>query len=99
MLSSLIIYSSTDGHTRAICERIINFSKNKSIDKIVSLNEALKLDISKYDMLIIGASIRYGKHSKQLYKFIKLNKNILDKKDSVFFFSQCSYKKTRKKYS
>ena len=85
MLSSLIIYSSTDGHTRAICERIINFSKNKSIDKIVSLNEALKLDISKYDMLIIGASIRYGKHSKQLYKFIKLNKSILDKKDSVFF--------------
>ncbi len=85
MSSSLIIYSSTDGHTKNICERIINLSNNQSIIKIASLDEATRLDISKYAKIIIGASIRYGKHSKDLYKFINLNKEILNKKESTFF--------------
>ena len=43
------------------------------------------MDLSKFNRIIIGASIRYGKHSKELYKFIELNKNILDEKENVFF--------------
>ena len=85
MPGSLIIYSSTDGHTKTICERIINFSNDESKTKMLSLSDAAKLDISAFDKIIIGASIRYGKHSKALYKFIELNKSILDKKDSIFF--------------
>ncbi len=85
MINSLIIYSSTDGHTKIICERIINFSNQEDKIKIISLSEAAKLNLSKFNKIIIGASIRYGRHSRELYKFIKLNKNILDSKDSVFF--------------
>ncbi len=85
MANSLIIYSSTDGHTKTICERIINFSNDSSIIKITPLKEAIKFDLSKFDQIIIGASIRYGKHAKELYKFIELNKNILNKKNSIFF--------------
>ena len=85
MISSLIIYSSTDGHTKTICKHIINFLKNGNIGRLVSLNEAKNLDLSGFDKIIIGASIRYGKHSEDLYKFIELNKNILDEKESVFF--------------
>ena len=85
MSNSLIIYSSTDGHTKTICERIINFSNDVNKVKIIPLNEATKFNLSKFDKIIIGASIRYGKHSKELYKFIELNKSILEKKDSVFF--------------
>ena len=85
MINSLIIYSSTDGHTKIICERIINFSNQEDKVKIISLSEAAKLNLSKFNKIIIGASIRYGRHSKELYKFIELNKNILDTKDSVFF--------------
>jgi len=85
MSGSLIIYSSTDGHTKSICERIINFSNDENLVKILSLDEATKLNISEFDKIIIGASIRYGKHSKELYKFIELNKSILDKKESYFF--------------
>jgi len=85
MSNAIIIYSSTDGHTKTICERIVNFSNDKNLIKIVSLNEASKLNISEFDKIIIGASIRYGKHSKKLYEFIRFNRNILDKKDSVFF--------------
>ena len=85
MISSLIIYSSTDGHTKTICERITNFSNHGNKVKIISLNEAAKHNLSEFDKIIIGASIRYGRHSNALYKFIELNKNILEKKESTFF--------------
>ena len=49
------------------------------------MNEAKNLNLSEFNKIIIGASIRYGKHSKELYKFIELNKTILDKKENVFF--------------
>tara|TARA_B100001057_G_scaffold187815_1_gene188594 strand:+ start:295 stop:822 length:528 start_codon:yes stop_codon:yes gene_type:complete len=85
MSSLLIIYSSTDGQTKKICERIINLSDNPSKIIIMSLDEAIRIDISKYDKIIIGASIRYGKHSRELYNFIELNKEILNQKESTFF--------------
>ena len=85
MFGSLIIYSSTDGHTKTICERIINLLEEGNKTKLVSLEDAKNLDISKFNKIIIGASIRYGRHSKDLYKFIELNKNVLDQKQSVFF--------------
>ena len=85
MISCLIIYSSTDGHTKTICERIINFLKDENATKLVSLDEAKNLNLSDFNKIVIGASIRYGRHSKELYKFIELNRNLLDKKESVFF--------------
>ena len=82
---SLIIYSSTDGHTKAICERIIKFSNDINKTKIASIDEAVKFDLSEFDKIIIGASIRYGRHSKKLYKFIQLHKDLLEKKEGAFF--------------
>tara|TARA_B100001121_G_scaffold292425_1_gene294068 strand:+ start:41 stop:559 length:519 start_codon:yes stop_codon:yes gene_type:complete len=85
MQNFLIIYSSTDGHTKAICERISNFLNNENETKIIPLDEVTKIDLSLFSKIIIGASIRYGKHSDKLYKFITLNKNVLDQKQSFFF--------------
>ena len=96
MSVSLIIYSSTDGHTKTICERIINFSNDKNSVKILSLNEAAKIDLSEFNKIIIGASIRYGKHSKKLYNFIENNKIILDQKESSFFSVNVVARKSEK---
>ena len=85
MHHTLIIYSSTDGHTKTICERILNSFNNKTEIKIMSLDEATKFDLSTFNRIIIGASIRYGKHSKKLYKFITSNKNVLDQIQGIFF--------------
>ena len=85
MSSYLIIYSSTDGHTKTICEKITNFLNGGNSVKLVSLENAEKIELSNFENIIIGASIRYGKHSKKLYKFINLNKNILNQKQSAFF--------------
>ncbi len=85
MHDTLIIYSSTDGHTKTICKRISSFLNNRNEIKIMSLDEATNCDLSVFNRIIIGASIRYGKHSKNLYRFIRLNKNLLDQKQSIFF--------------
>ena len=84
-MNSLIIYSSTDGQTKKICETIKNSSINKKSYEIVPLEEAFNIRIENYDRIIIGASIRYGRHSQKIYKFIKNNKDILEKKKSAFF--------------
>ncbi len=85
MSGSLIIYSSTDGQTKIICEKIKNFSKNSESIKLISLEEASDFNLQSYEDIIIGASIRYGKHNKNLYKFISSNKETLEKKRSAFF--------------
>ena len=96
MYSTLIIYSSTDGHTRTICERILNFLNSSNEIKIMSLDEVTKFDLSRFNRIIIGASIRYGNHSKELYKFITLNKNVLDQKQSIFFSVNVVARKSEK---
>jgi len=85
MFKFLIIYSTTDGHTKMICERIKKFLTDGNLVELLSLEDAKKVDLSNFEKIIIGASIRYGKHSKELYKFINLNKNILDQKKGAFF--------------
>ena len=85
MTNFLIIYSTTSGHTKIICERIKNFLIDDNLVQLLSLEDSKKVDLSNFEKIIIGASIRYGKHSKELYKFINLNKNILNQKQGAFF--------------
>ena len=70
MSSFLVIYSSTDGHTKKICERIKNLINNGNLVELFSLEEAKQIELSNFENIVIGASIRYGKHSRQLYNFI-----------------------------
>ena len=96
MSDFLIIYSSTDGHTKTICEQMINLLDDGSLVNLVSLDEATKLNLIDFNKIIIGASIRYGKHSKELYKFIELNEKILEEKDSTFFSVNVVARKSEK---
>jgi len=84
-MSSLIIYSTTDGQTKKICEVIKDNSINRDSYEITSLEEAFHKELEKYEKIIIGASIRYGIHNPRVYKFIKNNKKTLEIKKSAFF--------------
>ena len=84
-MEDLIIYSSTDGQTKKICETIkYHLALNEKI-KIISLNEVNKVNLEKVKKIIIGASIRYGKHNKRVQNFVIKNKNILKSKKTAFF--------------
>ena len=85
MKSTLIIFSSTDGHTLKICERIMGFEKNKDDSQIASISEAEHINISEFKTIIIGASIRYGKHKPDLYEFIESNLDEISSKENAFF--------------
>ena len=85
MFKTLIIYSSTDGQTKIICERIKKVLRKGEKIEIVSLSEIQNYNLSSYSKIIIGASIRYGKHNPEIYNLIKLNKKTLNDKSSAFF--------------
>ena len=85
MKSTLIIYSSTDGQTKKICSRIQDCLGNDFYSNIMPMKEVAEDDLKKFDRIIIGASIRYGKHKKELYEFIDLHLDELAKKDNAFF--------------
>ena len=84
-MDDLIIYSSTDGHTKKICETIKENLPSGNKFKLISLDEALYFNLENCEKIIIGASIRYGRHNKKVLDFIIKNKNILDLKKTAFF--------------
>ena len=84
-MKTLIIYSSTDGQTKKICETIKDCSINKNEFSIFSIEGVSQLKLEEYDEIIIGASIRYGRHSPKIYKFIKKNKDLIEKRKNAFF--------------
>lgn len=86
MAKILIIYSTTDGHTRELCLRLqqIVETQNNQVT-LVSVNNGSTIDLNSFDKIIIGASIRYGKHSKHIYEFIKEHSRVLDSKPNAFF--------------
>ena len=96
MKPTLIIYSSTDGQTKKICLRIQSSLDQNVSSKLVSLNDASKENLDKFDRIIIGASIRYGKHKKELFEFINLNLDQIIRKENAFFSVNVVARKSEK---
>jgi len=82
MEKSLLIYSTVDGQTEAICKRMASCAKNTSVD-VMSISNVKNLD--DYKTIIIGASIRYGKYRNEVYNFINENSLLLESKKNAFF--------------
>ena len=85
MNNILILYSTTDGHTLTISKRIANYLKTNSNISVIPLINCTKDDLNNNEVIIIGASIRYGKHSPKVKEFIENNLVILENKKNAFF--------------
>ena len=81
----LIIYSSIDGHTINICEHIFKSLEGNHYPRLIDLQNIKQSDLEETEKILIGASIRYGDHSKELYSFIKNHKAIIEGKENAFF--------------
>ena len=96
MTKYLFLYSTTDGHTKRICEYIGNILKQRNHEiKIDPISLELK-KLSEYDAIILGASIRYGKHQKSVFNFINKHKDLLETKKSAFFSVNVVARKSEK---
>ena len=82
MQQTLIIYSTNDGQTQRICERLTQASDTS---KLVSMAQAADETLADYNQIVIGASIRYGKHQPTVYQFIEKNRALLAKTKTAFF--------------
>ena len=86
MAEILIVYSTTDGHTRTICERMRQVLEGQGHRvTLVSLDEHPDVDVRSCDKIVIGASIRYGKHQPVVADFIQRNETLLDTRPNAFF--------------
>ena len=85
MKNTLIIYSTTDGQTKRICDRLIDFSHKKKSITLCAIENAYEKSLDKYSKIVIGASIRYGKHNPLVYQFVQVNREKLEKKQTAFF--------------
>ena len=85
MQKAVMIYSTTDGQTKRICEFLVQKLKAKIDIDLFSIDDIDQIELNFYDKVIIGASIRYGKHSPKLFKFIEENIQILKEKFTAFF--------------
>lgn len=80
-----IIYATVDGQTLKICNYIIELLRQKQKKVELYSIDDFNGNITDYDILIIGASIRYGVHNEKINKFIMNNKEELNKIKTAFF--------------
>lgn len=86
MANILILYSSTDGQTRKICQRLQQVIEQQAHRvSLISVEDAPDTDIAPFDKVVLGARIRYGKHSPAVYRFVGANRALLERKPNAFF--------------
>ena len=82
---TIIIYSSVDGQTLKISKKIKEvFDQHQQDVELISIDD-FNGNVSDYDRLVLGASIRYGVHDKKVIEFINSNKKELDSIRTAFF--------------
>ncbi len=97
MANILILYSTTDGHTRKICERVQDILEQQTHTvTLISLNDNPQLDLALFDKIVIGASIRYGKHRPAVTDYINRHARLLASKPGAFFSVNVTARKPNK---
>ena len=82
MEKTLITYSTVDGQTKRISERLAKLATQSRVDVLPISNQ---INLDSYKTIIIGASIRYGKYRNEVFNFIENNIHTLNVKKNAFF--------------
>ena len=85
MAKILLLYHSVYGHTVKISEFMRDELARRGDTLEMRPLEQGAADASAFDALLIGASIRHGKHNPAVIEFIRVNKPLLDGMPSAFF--------------
>lgn len=85
MAKTLLLYFSVYGHTHRITERIREKLEEKGEEVETVALKQREPDPADYDRIVIGASIRNGKHNPLVHDYIRKYESVLDEKPSGFF--------------
>lgn len=98
MADVLLLYSTIDGHTREICDYLKpSFEAAGHNVHRHELTANGEPDLDAADAIVIGASIRYGKHRPEVARLINANVATLEAKPSAFFSVNAVARKPEKK--
>ena len=82
----LILYSTTDGHTLKISQRLqkVIAEQGYAVD-VMPIDAGEHENLEAFDKIVIGASIRYAKHQKRVYHFIDRHRKSMESRPNAFF--------------
>ena len=82
----LVAYSTVDGHTQEICTRIAEIlsAAGHAVTQ-ASFDEPTMQSPSAFDRIVVGASVRYGKHRGNVVDWIDRYAEVLGSRPSAFF--------------
>lgn len=85
MARTLLLYSSVYGLSRRICERIAELlTAQGGQPRVMALTDPA-VDPSACDAIVIGASIKHGKHHPSVLEFIRRHEAALSARPSALF--------------
>jgi len=85
MTSTLVLYHSGYGHTRKIAERLRLRLTEAGQRAHAAPLDAPDIDLVEFDRIVIGASIRNGKHKPPVHEFIRRHLDALQARPGAFF--------------
>ena len=85
MSKILMVHSSTDGQTEKIINCLQQICEAHHTVKSVSIAHAHETNLMNFDKIVIGASVRYGKHRPLVHDFVKSKLDQLKTKQTFFF--------------
>lgn len=85
MSEILLLYSTVDGHTRRICERLRELVQQRGHRVALSSMDDAPPPLERFDKVVIGASIRYGKHRPNVARFMREHGQALAARPNAFF--------------
>ncbi|HEI6966978.1 TPA: menaquinone-dependent protoporphyrinogen IX dehydrogenase [Yersinia enterocolitica] len=93
----LILYSSRDGQTHTIASYVAKQLSVAGTCEIQDLSQVGEIDLSQYQQVMIGASVRYGRFSPVLSQFVAGHIEQLNQIPSAFFAVNLTARKPEKR--
>ncbi len=85
MANILLAYHSTYGYTLKICKTLQSELAGRGLLVDIAPLVGGNADPARYDVIVIGASVRNGRHNPAVLDFIRANQTLLQSKPSGFF--------------
>lgn len=98
MAHILVLYSTTDGQTRRIADVIAATLEDfGQTVRVIALGECRAEYLLESQYLILGASIRYGKHKPEVLQFVRDHLVLLQDRRAAFFSVSAVARKAEKR--
>ncbi|MBI5279236.1 MAG: menaquinone-dependent protoporphyrinogen IX dehydrogenase [Burkholderiales bacterium] len=95
-----MLCSSTDGHTRRICERLRTVVEQAGDTvSLVRIEDAPSVPLESYDMVVVGARVRYGRTDARVIDYANRHAKRLNALPSAFFSVNVTARKPDKDHA